>query len=188
MEVRLAGSLETVFSAPGVFSSHRLDLGSSVLLRTVAGADHELPEEGDVLDLGCGWGAIALTMARLAPNCAVWAVDVNEAARQLTARNAERLGCPNIHVAAPAELPESLRFQRIWSNPPIRIGKTELHALLLTWLGRLEATGWADLVVGKNLGADSLQAWLGPDGAGFRTERLASAKGFRVLRVHAKAA
>jgi len=70
-------------------------------------------------------------------------------------------------------------YDEIWSNPPIRIGKQALHELLLTWFARLAPEGRAVMVVGKNLGADSLQRWLGEQG--YPTERLASAKGFRVL-------
>ena len=70
-------------------------------------------------------------------------------------------------------------FDEIWSNPPIRIGKEALHELLLTWLPRLAPGGRMVMVVGKNLGGDSLQRWLTEQG--WPTERLASSKGFRVL-------
>ena len=70
-------------------------------------------------------------------------------------------------------------YDEIWSNPPIRVGKQVLHDLLLTWLPRLAPGGRAVMVVGKNLGADSLQRWLGEQG--WPTTRLASAKGFRIL-------
>ncbi len=79
----------------------------------------------------------------------------------------------------PAAVPTDATYDEIWSNPPIRIGKQALHELLLTWLPRLVPGGRAVMVVGKNLGADSLQRWLGEQG--YPTERLASAKGFRVL-------
>ena len=77
-----------------------------------------------------------------------------------------------------------VRFDLIWSNPPIRIGKAALHELLATWLGRLTRRGPAVLVVQKHLGADSLQRWL-IDEQGWPTERLASAKGYRLLDVPA---
>lgn len=67
----------------------------------------------------------------------------------------------------------------IWSNPPVRIGKEALHELLVSWLSVLTDDGVAYLVVQKNLGADSLQKWL--HGQGFSCEKLASAKGFRIL-------
>ena len=65
-------------------------------------------------------------------------------------------------------------------------GKAALHQLLLTWLPRLNPGGRAVMVVGKNLGGDSLQRWLGEQG--YPTERLASAKGFRVLESRGGAA
>jgi 16S rRNA G1207 methylase RsmC len=180
LNLRIAGHESTVVTAPGVFSAHRLDLGTAVLLRTVAGEDHELPAHGTLVDLGCGWGPLALTMARLAPEAEVWAIDVNPRALELVQLNAARLGLSNIHPATPEEAAD-VRPDVIWSNPPIRVGKEVLHGLLETWLGRLTPEGHADLVVQRNLGSDSLQKWL-TDQAGFPTERLASAKGYRVLR------
>ena len=73
------------------------------------------------------------------------------------------------------------RYALIWTNPPIRIGKAALHDLLLRWLPRLEPTGVAHLVVGKNLGADTLATWLTTEG--FPCTRTGTAKGFRVLAV-----
>jgi 16S rRNA G1207 methylase RsmC len=94
--------------------------------------------------------------------------------------NAESLGFADRYGAmTPDEVPADATYDEIWSNPPIRIGKDALHELLLTWLPRLRPDGRAVMVVGKNLGADSLQRWLGDQG--YPTERLASAKGFRVL-------
>ena len=161
-----------------VFSRGRLDTGTSLLLRTPL----PLAATGDVLDLGCGAGPIALAMARRSPAVTVWAVDVNDRARELTRRNAERNGLTNIRVRAPDEVPGDLRFGTIWSNPPIRVGKPTLHALLTRWLDRLTDGGSAALVVQRHLGADSLHRWL--EREGFPTERIASKAGFRVLLVH----
>ncbi len=180
LTVELQGRQMAVRTASGVFSGDRLDPGTSVLLRHAA----PLPAAGDLLDLGCGWGPIALAMAATAPEATVWAVDVNERARQLTAANARSNGLPNVRVAAPADVTPGVEFAAMWSNPPIRVGKEALHALLLTWLPRLAPGGWAELVVQRNLGADSLQRWL--DGAlpdGLRVQRQASSKGYRVLLV-----
>ena len=162
----------------GVFSHGHLDTATSMLLRAPLG----LATSGDVLDLGCGAGPIALTMARRSPEATVWAVDVNRRARTLCERNAERNGLTNIRVAHPDEVPADVRFATIWSNPPIRIGKEALHRLLLDWLGRLTPGGSGALVVQKHLGADSLQGWLVDQG--FPTERIASKSGFRLLAVH----
>jgi 16S rRNA (guanine1207-N2)-methyltransferase len=138
------------------------------------------------LDLGCGYGVVALALATARPDAQVWAVDVNQRALLLARENASSLGVADrLHVAEPGAVPPGLRFDEIWSNPPIRIGKQALHDLLLTWLPRLSPGGRAVLVVGKNLGADSLQRWLGDQG--FGTARLASAKGFRVFEVRPRA-
>lgn len=165
-------------SSSGVFAAGRLDKGTAVLLREARPA----VTTGRFLDLGCGYGVIACALAAEAPSAQVWAVDVNERALQLCRDNADRLGYGDqVMVALPDEVPAELEFDEIWSNPPIRIGKAALHELLEEWLPRLTPEGRAILVVGKNLGADSLQRWIVEQG--FDCDRIASAKGFRVLQV-----
>lgn len=166
----------TLATDRGVFSHGHVDTGTLLLLQQAPTP----PAHGHLLDLGCGAGPIALTLAKRAPDATVWAVDVNERARELTAANATRNSIENVRTAAPEDVPADVRFAAIWSNPPIRIGKQALHDLLLTWLGRLDRDGVAVLVVQKHLGADSLQRWLGEHG--HPTERLASRAGFRLLR------
>lgn len=158
----------------GVFGHGRIDSGTKLLLLS---APAPAPA-GHLLDLGCGYGPIAITMARRSPDATVWAVDVNERARSLCAANALRNGAPNVKVCSPEEVPADIRFATIWSNPAIRIGKPALHAMLSTWLGRLD--GEAVMVVHKHLGADSLQRWL--DGEGYPTTRLTTGGGYRILR------
>lgn len=157
------------------FSPRRLDPGTAFLL----GDAPAPPEAGTFLDLGCGYGPIAMALARERPDAQVVAVDVNERARELCARNAVALGCTNVAVCAPDDVDPSSRFDLIWTNPPIRIGKQALHDLLLGWMARLTPDGEAVLVVGRNLGADPLQRWLGEQG--FPTERLGSKRGYRLL-------
>jgi 16S rRNA G1207 methylase RsmC len=181
LTVRLAGREVTVRTAPGIFSPDGLDKGTAVLLREVPPP----PASGQLLDVGCGWGPIALTLGMLSPAATVWAVDVNERSVGLAQTNAHSLGLGNVRALTPAQVPDDVRFATIWSNPPIRIGKAALHELLMAWLPRLEAGGAAYLVVQKNLGSDSLQRWLGeqlPTDA-YAVERFASDKGFRVLAV-----
>ena len=163
-------------SGSGVFAQGRLDIGTAVLLREI-----EPPAVGSTyLDLGCGYGVIGVALAVARTDATVWAVDVNERAVLLANENAAAAGVPGRFTATtPDRVPEDLTFDEIWSNPPIRIGKPALHELLLRWLPRLRPGGRAVMVVGKNLGADSLQRWLGEQG--YPTTRLASAKGFRVL-------
>jgi len=180
LSLTLAGRDVEVGTDAGVFSADRLDLGTRVLLREVP----DPPATGDLLDLGCGWGPLALAMAIAAPRARVWAVDVNPRAVQLAADNAARLGLAGVRACLPEQVPDDVGFAAIWSNPPIRVGKAALHALLLRWLPRLRPGAEAHLVVQRNLGADSLQAWLaGALGPGFAVGRAASAKGYRVLRV-----
>ena len=163
----------------GVFSAGRVDPGTKVLLLAAPAP----PPAGDLLDLGCGYGPIALTMAARAPGATVWAVDVNERARRLTAANAAAAGLGNVRVAAPDEVPPDLRFAAVWSNPPVRVGKAVLHDLLAGWLGRLAPAGYGLLVVLKHLGADSLHRWLAAEG--WAVERVASRMAYRVLDVRA---
>lgn len=177
VDVTLPDTAFTMETDRGVFSHSHLDTATSMLLR----AELPIAAFGDLLDLGCGAGPIALTMARRSPAATVWAVDVNARARRLCAGNAERNGLTNIVVAQPSEVPADVTFATIWSNPPIRIGKEALHDLLLDWLGRLAPGGHGALVVQKHLGADSLQRWL--EDRGFATERVASKSGFRLFTV-----
>ena len=178
----IRGREYTVVTTSGVFSGSRLDKGTQVLL------DHAPtpPETGTFLDLGCGWGPITLALADAAPQAEVVAVDVNERSLDLTARNTAAAELPNVRVAqADALLTElrqsGARLDLIWSNPPVRIGKEALHELLSTWLGLLTEDGEAWLVVGKNLGADSLARWIGDQG--YSVTKEASSKGFRILKV-----
>ena len=166
-------------AATGVFSADRLDPGTAVLLRR---APLPGPRGGVLLDLGCGYGPIACVLADVSPASTVYAVDVNQRALELTRRNADSLGAADRVIATtPDAVPDGVVFDEIWSNPPIRIGKADLHDLLATWLPRLGPDGTAWLVVARHLGSDSLQAWLETNG--WRVERHASQKGFRILRV-----
>ncbi len=163
----------------GVFSAGEVDVGTRYLL-----LDAPMPvldQPLTIADIGCGYGPIALTLARRLPLARVIAVEVNRRARELCQSNADRAGLTNVEVVAPDEVDPHERFDAIYSNPPIRIGKVALHALLSEWLQRLHPSGFAVLVVQKHLGSDSLQAWL--EGQGHRTVRLGSRLGFRLLEV-----
>ena len=171
----------------GVFSASGIDPGTMELLRASApGGPSAGPATGpdaggDLLDLGCGYGAIAVALAYRHPGATVWAVDVNERAVELTAANAAALGLEKVRAVAPDAVPADVRFAEIWSNPPIRVGKAALHELLSQWLPRLADGGTAWLVVQRNLGADSLADWLRH--GGYDVVRVGSRKGYRLLRV-----
>ncbi len=178
--VKLAGRTVSVTTAGGVFSPERIDAGTGVLLAHTPMP----PPGGHFLDLGCGWGPIALTLALDSPHATVWAVDVNERALDLVRRNAADLGLDNINACTPEDVPADVDFTTIWSNPPIRVGKNELHDMLRTWLPRLQPGSDAWLVVQRNLGSDSLHRWLQAElPQDFAVLRAATHKGYRVLRV-----
>jgi 16S rRNA (guanine1207-N2)-methyltransferase len=161
----------------GVFSAGEVDAGTRILLRSAPAP----PAEGDLLDLGCGYGPIAIALAVRSPGAVVWAVDVNERALTLTAENVAAAGLDNVRAVGPDDVPSSIRFNAIYSNPPIRIGKQPLHELLSAWLARLASSGAAWLVVQRNLGSDSLARWLADEG--FGVDRIAAERGYRLLEV-----
>jgi 16S rRNA (guanine1207-N2)-methyltransferase len=159
LTVELAGETRNLQTSSGIFSPEGIDKGTAILLGDVPAP----APQGNLLDIGCGWGPIALT---------------------LTNENAALLGLGNVTASTPEDVDPELRFDTIWSNPPIRIGKDELHSLLLLWLPRLAPGGSAWLVVQKNLGSDSLQRWLAEvlDDS-FTVTRESTSKSFRILRV-----
>jgi 16S rRNA G1207 methylase RsmC len=179
IQARIAGRDVEVTTAGGVFSPDRVDTGTQVLLASVPAP----PPGGNLLDLGCGWGPVALTLALESPHATVWAVDVNERALDLVRANATRLSIPNIKAVTPENVPDDITFMTIWSNPPIRVGKSELHDLLERWLPLLDRGCDAWLVVQRNLGSDSLHRWLQASfPEDFSFVRAATNKGYRVLR------
>lgn len=179
IQATIAGRAVELQTANGVFSPAGVDAGTRVLLSSVSAP----PPGGNLLDLGCGWGPIALTLAAESPHATVWAVDVNERSLDLTRRNASVMGLTNVNAVRPEDVPSDLSFMTIWSNPPIRVGKDELHSMLRMWLPRLEPASDAWLVVARNLGSDSLQRWMESEFAGeLAVSRVALNKGYRVLR------
>ncbi|MEU3332308.1 class I SAM-dependent methyltransferase [Glutamicibacter creatinolyticus] len=176
--VELNGQKYQVQTASGTFSPTGLDKGTAVLL------EHVPAPRGTVLDIGCGWGPIAMTAALQNPDSKVYGVEVNERSIDLARLNALALGLENLTISDPDGIEDDLQFDTIWSNPPIRIGKDALHELLLKWLPRLAPGGEAWMVVQKNLGSDSLQKWLvGQLPTGWSVTRETSSKGFRILKV-----
>jgi 16S rRNA (guanine1207-N2)-methyltransferase len=180
VRVVLAGREVEVTTAGGVFSPDHVDSGTGVLLSNTPPP----PPGGNLLDLGAGWGPIALSLALESPHATVWAVDVNERALDLVRRNAEALGLSNVNAVLPDDVPDDVVFRTIRSNPPIRVGKHELHGLLERWIPRLDERADAWLVVQRNLGSDSLQRWLAATfERGYSVQRAATGRGFRVIKV-----
>jgi 16S rRNA G1207 methylase RsmC len=180
IRVTLAGRELEVTTAGGVFSPEHVDSGTAVLLANTPPP----PPGGHLLDLGCGWGPIALSLGLASPRATVWAVDVNERALDLVRRNAAELALDNVNAVLPDDVPDEVTFRSIRSNPPIRVGKNELHGLLERWIPRLDERSDAWLVVQRNLGSDSLQRWLAATfDRGYSVTRAATGRGFRVLKV-----
>ncbi|MGV8970235.1 MAG: class I SAM-dependent methyltransferase [Microbacteriaceae bacterium] len=183
IHARIAGTDFDLSTSNGIFSPERIDAGTQVLLSSVPAP----PPGGNLLDLGCGWGPIALSLALASPQATVWAVDVNERALELVKQNAYAVGATNVRAVTPDQVPDDLAFMTIWSNPPIRVGKNELHSMLEMWLPRLEPGSEAWLVVQKNLGSDSLHRWMDDTfAATLSVTRAATSKGYRVLRARRK--
>ncbi len=179
IQATIAGRAVELQTANGVFSPAGVDAGTRVLLSSVPAP----PPGGNLLDLGCGWGPIALTLAAESPHATVWAVDVNERSLDLTRRNASVMGLSNVNAVLPSDVPADISFMTLWSNPPIRVGKDSLHSMLQLWLPRLESGADAWMVVQKNLGSDSLQRWLELEfPEDFVFSRAGTNKGYRVLR------
>ena len=180
IRVTLAGRDVEVTTAGGVFSPDHVDSGTAVLLSN----SPPPPPGGHLLDLGAGWGPIALSLALDAPHATVWAVDVNERALDLVRRNAEALGLDNVNAVMPDDVPADIVFRTIRSNPPIRVGKNVLHGMLEQWIPRLDERSDAWIVVQRNLGSDSLQRWLDATfDRGYTVSRVATGRGFRVIKV-----
>ena len=179
IEFHAAGHDFVVETASGTFSTSGLDKGTKILLDEFA----EFPASGNVLDLGCGWGPISLAIAKHSPETTVWALDVNRRSLELVRSNAARHGLTNINPALASEIPSEISFDGIWSNPPIRVGKAVLRELMKTWLPRLAKGGRAMLVVQKQLGADSLLAWIQAEFPELEARRYSTDKGFRILEV-----
>ncbi len=179
VEIEVGGQVLKLSASSGTFSSERLDPGTRVLL----GLWELFPTDGIVLDLGCGWGPIGLSIAKLQPATEVIGVDVNQRSVELANANAKRNGLANFSACLDKDLDANLEIDHIWSNPPIRIGKENLHDLLRNYLSRLKPTGDAYLVVQKQLGAESLQRWIAQQWPEREVTKVENSKGFRVIRI-----
>jgi 16S rRNA G1207 methylase RsmC len=175
----VAGTQLTLNAGSGTFSSEKLDKGTAILLRQF----EQFPKDGVVLDLGCGWGPIGISLAKLNPGVRVWGVDINARSVELANSNSKDLGLANFQATLPTGLPADLQFDEIWSNPPIRIGKQALHELLSSYLKLLKQGGRAMLVVQKQLGAESLLRWLQEQNPSSKVSKRISEKGYWVIEV-----
>lgn len=136
----------------GVFSKGGIDFGSSLLLKTI-----DVNEAKTVLDVGCGYGTIGLTIAKTNPTCFVEMIDINLRAIELARRNKELNDVKNVEIFA-SNIYENItkKYDVIVSNPPIRAGKKVVHEISLGSFERLNDGGKYYAVIQKKQGAESL--------------------------------
>lgn len=139
----------------GVFSRGEVDFGTDVLLRS-------LPEEmsGRVLDLGCGWGAVGVSVGKKYPACSLVMSDVNERALELAQKNAEANNVRAEMVQSDGLDSIDGPFDYILTNPPIRAGKQVIYRLFAQSAGKLNENGALYLVIRKQQGAESALKYL----------------------------
>ncbi|WJY27000.1 MULTISPECIES: class I SAM-dependent methyltransferase [Sporosarcina] len=142
----------------GVFSKGDIDFGSKLLIETfqVPGTD------GDVLDVGCGYGPVGLAVASLLPERTVQMVDVNERALRLAETNAEKNAIGNVEIFSSDALDQVTAggFAAVLTNPPIRAGKETVFKIYRQAYDRLASGGELWVVIQKKQGAPSTEAEL----------------------------
>ena len=160
----------------GVFSRGEVDTGTRLLLEA-------LPEEmhGDILDLGCGWGVIGISIARKWPETTVTLADVNTRALRLSAENAERNRAEVICAESDGLAAfKGKTFDAVVTNPPIRAGKQVIYRMFADAAACLKPEGALYLVIRKQQGAESCIRYLQTIFS--RVEKLDRSGGFWVLK------
>jgi len=138
-----------------VFAKDYVDMGTKRLIEKV-----QLPEEGEVLDWGCGYGAIGIAIAATCPKLKVWMIDINERAVALAKRNARLNRVKNVVILKSdgfSALPPELRFDAIVTNPPVHAGKKVLVQLIRDAFKWLKVGGSFWFVARTQHGAKTLQ-------------------------------
>ncbi|PVU70730.1 methyltransferase [Sulfolobus sp. SCGC AB-777_L09] len=135
-------------STSGLFSKDKLDLGTRILLENLI-----LPESGTVADVGCGYGPIGIFIALKNPNLKVYMLDVDKKAVYFSSRNVKRYKLDDrvfvIRSDIFSALPKEVKFNGIYSNPPLKAGKEFIIRLANESHERLEKGGITELVVYK---------------------------------------
>lgn len=165
----------------GVFSYEKVDRATRILLE-VFWEHYEGPEPDIIVDVGCGYGPITCAIADKFLDSKIIGVDTNQRARDLAVKNCRKnIGGERIRILSPNEVDETLAVDLIISNPPVRIGKKALYELLRGWSTCLNPGSEMWLVIAKNLGSDPTATYLEKE-LGLKVTRVASKKGFRVLK------
>ncbi|MCS7463564.1 class I SAM-dependent methyltransferase [Paenibacillus doosanensis] len=173
----LRGRKFTFVTDAGVFSKKGVDYGTKALIAAM-----ELPERGEVLDVGCGYGPIGLAAASLIPEGKVTLVDINERAVQLARQNAQRNAMANVEVLQSDMLAEVLnrKFDAVLTNPPIRAGKETVHRIFEQAYEVLNPGGALWIVIQKKQGAPSAIAKL--ESLFAKVIEIGKDKGYRIIK------
>ncbi|GLX71078.1 class I SAM-dependent methyltransferase [Paenibacillus glycanilyticus] len=175
-EAKLRGFSLKFMTDAGVFSKSGVDYGSRVLLDALV-----LAPSAEVLDVGCGYGPIGLTAAKLAPEGHVTMIDINERAVELSRENAKLNGITNVTVTQ-SDIYESVKANRydvILTNPPIRAGKQVVHTIFEEGYNLLNPGGKMWVVIQKKQGAPSAEAKL--ESLFGDVEEVTKDKGYRIF-------
>ena len=163
-------------TASGVFSPKRIDLGTKILIESMI-----LPERGNVLDLGCGYGAVGIVAGAMNPSACVFMVDVNERALQLAKENAKRNRVHNAMFRSGFlyEPVNDVQFETILSNPPVSAGLKVVLPIIEQAPAHLANGGCLQMVVRSNIGGKRFARAM--EEAFGKVEVLARQSGYRVL-------
>lgn len=177
-ETKIEGKKFTYTTDSGVFSKNRIDVGSEVLMTTAA--EVKFPE-GNLLDVGCGYGPIGIYLGQMFPDRQIEMVDVNERALELAELNAAANNVSNVKIYSSNlfEQVENKQFAGILSNPPIRAGKKVVHQILETAYDHLVEGGQLLIVIQKKQGAPSAKKKM--EEVFGNVERINLDKGFWIL-------
>ncbi|MCH4827800.1 MAG: class I SAM-dependent methyltransferase [Planococcus sp. (in: firmicutes)] len=142
----------------GVFSKSEVDFGSRLLIE----AFQDSTIDGPVLDVGCGYGPIGMTVAKISPQKQVHMVDVNTRAIELAKTNVEKNDISNVQIYESDGLSavEASGFSAILTNPPIRAGKETVFRFYEEAAKKLADGGSLWVVIQKKQGAPSTQVKL----------------------------
>ena len=160
----------------GVFSKGEVDTGTDLLLKA-------LPEEmgGDILDLGCGWGVIGISVARRWPEARVTLADINQRALALSRENAKRNRAEVVCAESDGMAAfKERQFDAIITNPPIRAGKQVIYRMFADAAQCMKPGGALYLVIRKQQGAESAMKYL--ETVFGSVEKIDKSGGFWVLK------
>lgn len=154
IEARLKGQQMIFTTDAGVFSRDRVDFGSKVMIEAI---DERAFSTGEVLDVGCGYGPVGLSLAKANPALHIDMIDVNERALELAKKNAELNGVSNVSIFLSSiyEQVEKQTYGAVISNPPIRAGKQTVHKIITDAKEHLADNGVLIIVIQKKQGAPS---------------------------------